>query len=697
MMPIFLDAKPQQFDIEGKPHVIRFVEGLKTVLINGHPYRTEFGGMPMVIFVEGIKHFVRLTVLPRGIVPGSVKIRNMPMGLGRSNLQEEKEEEEIEQEEVMEDDEHHQPPPFSEQSSTKMISPPPITSENSNGASLENMDEVGSSSAFDKLLPLFPKSDDKKKEDPSSENYKSREQDSHQEPPPPPFPSSRETQKPQEGEEEDSSSTNVDVHNLWKQLLGAGLVSGEANNGSSAGSKKKGIPGLDTSPLLEEDAHNKENMNPMEESANSSTAPSSGAPSGSKRETPKEPVISPITLKSHHNSLKERQQSVVNLLYDPSALQCKNCGLRYSPLDMISYSQHLDWHFRMKRREKDNAKKAQSRRWYFERMDWIVSDEIEEEDKENTNTEPHETEKEIPTVPARKSTEENTCPVCKEEFEEFYKDDTDEDGKWLLYNAVPGENGGIYHPQCLQDLSVDKSSPLEDEEEMDSNLNESTSSVKEETEDVKTVMKEIKSEPDNDVEMKEEGKLPSEEDIKTEGDDDDKASELKVEVKEEPSVDNEENKEEELPEGEEGPEGGDPSEESSQQAPEPSEEVEEDTLDGMEDNSLPVLTAPKTIRVNLTTPLPGSGASSPRLEGSPAPPPPTTEETKEENDSKDDHHINEENKKEVDNELDPDAIVQNIESTEEDERRKPGLKGKKLIEIPTQKKDSELSGLCAIM
>ena len=71
-----------------------------------------------------------------------------------------------------------------------------------------------------------------------------------------------------------------------------------------------------------------------------------------------------------------RQLGLIQMLYNPSALQCKNCGLRYSPTDMIEYSQHLDWHFRMKRREKENAKKAQSRNWYFEREDWINSDEI---------------------------------------------------------------------------------------------------------------------------------------------------------------------------------------------------------------------------------------------------------------------------------------------------------------------------------
>ena len=48
---------------------------------------------------------------------------------------------------------------------------------------------------------------------------------------------------------------------------------------------------------------------------------------------------------------------------------------------MLAYSQHLDWHFRMKRKERDNAKRAQSRAWYFERIDWIISDEVEDEDK----------------------------------------------------------------------------------------------------------------------------------------------------------------------------------------------------------------------------------------------------------------------------------------------------------------------------
>ena len=66
-MPIFLDRKPQLIDIAGKPHVIQFVEGFKTLTINGHPFRSDFGGFPMVISVHGKKHYLRLTALPPGI------------------------------------------------------------------------------------------------------------------------------------------------------------------------------------------------------------------------------------------------------------------------------------------------------------------------------------------------------------------------------------------------------------------------------------------------------------------------------------------------------------------------------------------------------------------------------------------------------------------------------------------------------
>jgi hypothetical protein len=67
-IPIYLDRKPQLLEVRGKPHVLRFVdEGFRTLTINGHPFRTDFGGFPMVISVGGQKHYLRLTDLPPSI------------------------------------------------------------------------------------------------------------------------------------------------------------------------------------------------------------------------------------------------------------------------------------------------------------------------------------------------------------------------------------------------------------------------------------------------------------------------------------------------------------------------------------------------------------------------------------------------------------------------------------------------------
>ena len=58
-----------------------------------------------------------------------------------------------------------------------------------------------------------------------------------------------------------------------------------------------------------------------------------------------------------------RQEAVIERIFDPKAMQCKNCGVRYSPNDQRAYEQHLNWHFRMNKKNKENARRAQSRKW----------------------------------------------------------------------------------------------------------------------------------------------------------------------------------------------------------------------------------------------------------------------------------------------------------------------------------------------
>ena len=63
------------------------------------------------------------------------------------------------------------------------------------------------------------------------------------------------------------------------------------------------------------------------------------------------------------------------------------------------------------------------RKWYFEKRDWIVSDEIEDEAEEMTEDElVAEEEIVIPTVAVEDEKKENSiCPVCRESFDTFYK------------------------------------------------------------------------------------------------------------------------------------------------------------------------------------------------------------------------------------------------------------------------------------
>lgn len=81
IVPIYLDAKPQRFDIGGVPYILRFVEALQTVVINGVPFKIEFGSnLPVPMYFHGEKHYLRFSALPDGIRPGYITIINMEGG-----------------------------------------------------------------------------------------------------------------------------------------------------------------------------------------------------------------------------------------------------------------------------------------------------------------------------------------------------------------------------------------------------------------------------------------------------------------------------------------------------------------------------------------------------------------------------------------------------------------------------------------
>lgn len=47
-------------------------------------------------------------------------------------------------------------------------------------------------------------------------------------------------------------------------------------------------------------------------------------------------------------------------------VQCQTCGIRFLSTAIDRYNEHLDWHFRRNRREKEEMKVAKFRRWYYD-------------------------------------------------------------------------------------------------------------------------------------------------------------------------------------------------------------------------------------------------------------------------------------------------------------------------------------------
>uniref|UniRef100_A0ABD2X1E5 CID domain-containing protein n=1 Tax=Trichogramma kaykai TaxID=54128 RepID=A0ABD2X1E5_9HYME len=74
---IFLDAKPQIVQIGSIECTLEFVDSLKRVLLNGKPFPVDFGGFEKAIILNGEKHHLRFSKLPKNVLPGHTKIIGM--------------------------------------------------------------------------------------------------------------------------------------------------------------------------------------------------------------------------------------------------------------------------------------------------------------------------------------------------------------------------------------------------------------------------------------------------------------------------------------------------------------------------------------------------------------------------------------------------------------------------------------------
>uniref|UniRef100_A0A182K1H3 CID domain-containing protein n=1 Tax=Anopheles christyi TaxID=43041 RepID=A0A182K1H3_9DIPT len=468
MIPVFLDCKPQVFEVYGVIHRLQFADFLLTVLFDEQAFSVEYGGLPRLIRLRDRDYYIRFTAIPSSVVPGRVYIRDMIRTPLYRDLRT-----------PPKDPSAISPPvPLNPPFAPSTAAPPPALP-GSTGLSFGAMNNlppaIGShhpggassnatSTGLDYLTNLMPSMAMQTGAD--SKNLPGYRIETDEKPAgggaagTGPL-AAGSTQQPNA-----SSSgvglpllANINVEELYKKIVAAGIITklGAGNSPSPTPPQTAG-----------------------ESAGTSGAARKDGKENASKskdKEKAPIPEIDPVLL-DKPETLKKRQTAVVHQLF--SGMQCSSCGVRFPPEQTMKYSQHLDWHFRQNRRDRDSARKAHSRKWYYDVSDWIQYEEIEDlEEREKNWFETQQTDQgdlkkgssgggvgmgmggndgdELshedspqPSCPAGLDESDRQCHMCHDVFEHFYSEETEE---WHLRNAIRID-GSTYHPLCYEDYKA---------------------------------------------------------------------------------------------------------------------------------------------------------------------------------------------------------------------------------------------------
>lgn len=362
MVPVYLDAREQQFEVDGCVQTIQFADYFLTVLLNKEPIRIEFGGLPKSFFVNGQKHFMRFTALPPLVAPGQYFVQGMVRTQENRNVPS-----------------PPAPPSTMLLPSPLMMShppptmlippplsiPPPMSSNVSNG--LDMLTNILPGLASPQILPVIGGGQEQQAQ---SVGYNLENN----------------------GQAASNSNPlgNVNVSDLFQKLLATGILGKTGEKGQSkemqgessqtavekkvdneGGKKKRNYrkPGGGVGQQQQQQQQPQNQRNNVTEASKEIPKSASNAPILTRDK------IIPVDL-SKPATIKARQLAIVQEVY--LGMQCSSCGVRFPPEQTMKYSQHLDWHFRQNRRDRDSVRKAHSRKWFYDVNNWIQYEEIED-------------------------------------------------------------------------------------------------------------------------------------------------------------------------------------------------------------------------------------------------------------------------------------------------------------------------------
>ncbi|KAJ3111249.1 hypothetical protein HK100_002757 [Physocladia obscura] len=175
--------------------------------------------------------------------------------------------------------------------------------------------------------------------------------------------------------------------------------------------------------------------------------------------------VSLIRVRLTNSDISRTNRKAYEILYDPSTLQCKQCGMRFPGTSEAGKKRnraHLDWHFRQNKRMRDKGRRAVCREWYLGLDVWCTEDAISgvdadfdvdaknagaaffgsEDTAASANDSLEASQTDAHDIPADGETD-LTCGICTELLEQY----CDADDVWMIKNAVKVV-GKLYHQSC---------------------------------------------------------------------------------------------------------------------------------------------------------------------------------------------------------------------------------------------------------